>query len=739
MGTTSRGYPYPSPSDPVDVAGDIEALAEAANDDAAALAAGTALNNGAVTAAKLATDAVETAKIKDANVTEAKLATGAVTEAKIGTGAVTEAKIADGAVTSAKIADGTIVNADINASAAIARTKIDGTPPPSSLTITAGTGLTGGGDLSANRTLAVSYGTTAGTAAQGDDARITGAVQSSLVDAKGDLLAGTANDTVARLAVGANNQVLVADSAATAGVKWANVDTLISGAGQYRYTGFAWYDGDAASPDTYFALGAFGADAGALSGNTGYTRQTTGVPVDAQVQSRMRRCVVKSDGTAVNYYLDCDNSAKIAGTYTGGVQTGWVRVHEGVTDPVTPIPGQATTGNAALRTGIPAYSASAVYSRGDRVTYDGKLWDSLSDANTGITPAAGTTAAVLTGTDGQVMVEIPRFYWRETYDPIAGRATYAVACDTAQFKPFPDLTVASTAAATISVGGVDYAVHPAFVKAGVQRPARYIAAYRAVAENTGNNTSGTLKSIADGSSLYTGSVSLTNFRAKARNNNVGLTDVSGQANDVWHLLDYHLWHAVQVLYLTEYRTFYAQAVLGGGNNVGGDYAKLCGRSNPLGNATGNYNSSGALVAITTGDTDGVAYRGIEDLYGSQWAWVDGWNINHDANGGLHYVSNTPAQFADGTSTNYTQVGGVTPLSGWHYAKSLHPGTFILAKTGGGTTTYTTDGFYGAAGAAWVAALVGGNAACEALNGVVAVIVNNAATLAVADVGAVIAR
>jgi hypothetical protein len=49
---------------------------------------------------------------------------GAVVEAKIGTGAVVEAKLGTGAVTSAKIADGTIVNADINASAAIAATKL---------------------------------------------------------------------------------------------------------------------------------------------------------------------------------------------------------------------------------------------------------------------------------------------------------------------------------------------------------------------------------------------------------------------------------------------------------------------------------------------------------------------------------------------------------------------------------------------------------------------------------------
>jgi hypothetical protein len=46
-------------------------------------------------------------------------------------------------------------------------------------TISAGTGLTGGGDLSTNRTLTVSYGASAGTAAQGNDSRITGAEQTA--------------------------------------------------------------------------------------------------------------------------------------------------------------------------------------------------------------------------------------------------------------------------------------------------------------------------------------------------------------------------------------------------------------------------------------------------------------------------------------------------------------------------------------------------------------------------------
>jgi hypothetical protein len=47
------------------------------------------------------------------------------------------------------------------------------------------------------------------------------AVTKATVDAKGDLIAGTADNTVARLAVGANDTVLTADSTAATGLKWA--------------------------------------------------------------------------------------------------------------------------------------------------------------------------------------------------------------------------------------------------------------------------------------------------------------------------------------------------------------------------------------------------------------------------------------------------------------------------------------------------------------------------------------
>ena len=63
--------------------------------------------DGAVTAAKLATDAVETAKIKDANVTGAKLATSAAdaTTVEVASGSM---RVKDAGVTTAKLADGAV-------------------------------------------------------------------------------------------------------------------------------------------------------------------------------------------------------------------------------------------------------------------------------------------------------------------------------------------------------------------------------------------------------------------------------------------------------------------------------------------------------------------------------------------------------------------------------------------------------------------------------------------------------
>jgi hypothetical protein len=64
----------------------------------------------------------------------------------------------------------------------------------------------------------------------------TTGIQPTIVDAKGDIIAATAADSVTRLAVGSNNQVLTADSATATGLKWAAPDPLTTKGDLFTYS-----------------------------------------------------------------------------------------------------------------------------------------------------------------------------------------------------------------------------------------------------------------------------------------------------------------------------------------------------------------------------------------------------------------------------------------------------------------------------------------------------------------------
>jgi len=88
---------------------------------------------------------------------------------------------------------------------------------PTTRLVSAGSGLSGGGDLSANRTLAVVYGTTAGTVAQGNDARFgaTGTSPRPLYaqvlsnDAPADRKTAAASDPYTWVCDGTNDEVQI--------------------------------------------------------------------------------------------------------------------------------------------------------------------------------------------------------------------------------------------------------------------------------------------------------------------------------------------------------------------------------------------------------------------------------------------------------------------------------------------------------------------------------------------------
>jgi len=60
---------------------------------------------------------------------------------------------------------------------------------------------------------------------------LASAIEETIFDAKGDLLVGTAADTVGKLTVGSNGTVLVADSSTATGLKWSAYDPLPSQTG----------------------------------------------------------------------------------------------------------------------------------------------------------------------------------------------------------------------------------------------------------------------------------------------------------------------------------------------------------------------------------------------------------------------------------------------------------------------------------------------------------------------------
>jgi len=191
------------------------------------------------------------------NVAAAVAVTGDVTISNSGvtaiaTGAIVDADInASAAIAYSKLAlTGSIVNADINASAAIADTKL-ATISTAGKVSNSATTATDSNTASAIVARDASGNFSAGTitaSLSGNATNVTGTVaianggtgqtsQTAAFDAlaptttKGDVIVHNGSDNI-RVAVGANGQVLTADSAQASGVKWADAG---GGSGEKNY------------------------------------------------------------------------------------------------------------------------------------------------------------------------------------------------------------------------------------------------------------------------------------------------------------------------------------------------------------------------------------------------------------------------------------------------------------------------------------------------------------------------
>lgn len=140
----------------------------------------------AIDSSALQDNSVSGTKLQDSTVSEAKLditggSNGQVLTKNSGqSGGLEWTTVSGGASDATTTTKGIVQLAgDLSGTAAAPTVPGLATKANTSTTITAGTGLTGGGDLSTNRTISASFGTTAGTIAQGNDSRITGAEQTT--------------------------------------------------------------------------------------------------------------------------------------------------------------------------------------------------------------------------------------------------------------------------------------------------------------------------------------------------------------------------------------------------------------------------------------------------------------------------------------------------------------------------------------------------------------------------------
>ena len=245
--------------------------------------------------------------------------------------------------------------------------------------------------------------------------------------------------------------------------------------------------------------------------------------------------------------------------------------------------------------------------------------------------------AIFADDNGQVMVEIPKFYYK-----------YSVSGD-----------ITSHDISENNYPG--YFVHPAFTPGGVEKDYIYVGAF----ENTrigywqGINA---YLSTNDGGYVVGSQAGLQPISRGRRY----IARICAGPNRAagWHLLDMHTVNAIQLLFLIEYAAFDAQSEIGSGftdwnvneseaiayNNRYG--AIHTGWSLKDGNGTASLSKGDRFIGSY------MSYRGMENLYGSLNCMIDGINIMSDSK---VYLCNTPASYADATTTGCYEDIGITLL------------------------------------------------------------------------------
>jgi hypothetical protein len=329
------------------------------------------------------------------------------------------------------------------------------------------------------------------------------------------------------------------------------------------------------------------------------------------------------------------------------------------------------------------------------------LWDNGTvnyylDADDSTLKADGS-ASDLSGADGQVMVEIPKFYFDHTFTG----ATH-------------DYNISR-----FNLTGFE--VHNAFIKDGVEVDYRYIGAYEGSMWDA--TTSAMVPSGSITSNMYASGDKLCSISAEYPKTNEMRSEFRTMASERgagWRQLDFDLNSAVQLLYIVEYADFdsqteigYGRTQLSGGSWVAGSYIGQCGKSNSDGDGTNS-------VAGNTNDAY-MTYRGIENWYGNVWKWNDGININDH----VPYVTNNASAWADDTATGYTDLGVTLPAANNYQITLADTDRGFLPASVGASTTYVSDYYWQNTG--WRVVPLGGGAQDGAAAGAFCLYADSAAS------------
>lgn len=313
----------------------------------------------------------------------------------------------------------------------------------------------------------------------------------------------------------------------------------------------------------------------------------------------------------------------------------------------------------------------------------------------------GDASYVEDGSNGQVMVKIPKFYYKVTPDEDGGLDGVNIRKCTWEISETPnDGFTLHPAFYDANGNEIDYFLYGAFDGVG-QRNSTYGTSY--------NTSADKLSSVAGSSYLPTNSLTRETARTMATNRGTG-----------WYSVGVKQTMAVLMLFVVEHG-FNSQIAVGQGVVDASAVAYA-------GQTTGN---------ITSGTQDNkttpVNWRGIENLWGNIWDWIDGLNVNER----IPYFCNTYT-FVDDTSTGYTQISFSLPSSDYITAFGYDStNDWVLLPSESSSTDNPTGpiGDYVASYSGWRVAPLGGRWANDSVAGAFCWNCDSASSSANAYIGA----